>query len=197
MSNGHHQRKFVFVKPQNGCAGYFVLIDEVAVDTASDRANLVLHPNSSVDPTVVTDEQEYTWPIEGCNYSGHPVGVTIFLGTAPSEVDIRGGANEETPWLGFFGSKEPTMGAHGALDLSGIDVDTTPPSRAAAPQFSDSAQDHTTMVPANGSSVRSLKAIITPSAAPSKAPASVAANNFKTIFTAGSVDNSRCFFLDC
>ena len=86
-----HQRNFIFVKPQDGKNGYFILVDEIDALFASDKANVALHPNSAADPVVIAGNQAYQWDIQGCNYSGHPVGVTIFLGTNPESVSVRTG----------------------------------------------------------------------------------------------------------
>ncbi|UCE08126.1 MAG: heparinase II/III family protein, partial [bacterium] len=90
-----HQRNFIFVKPQTGINhGYFVIIDEVKTAfnwATNSQVNVVWHPNSSLDPVILEDKKQYRWNIEGCNYSGHNVGVTIFLGSIPESVEIKTG----------------------------------------------------------------------------------------------------------
>ncbi|UCE17206.1 MAG: heparinase II/III family protein [Gemmatimonadota bacterium] len=91
LPNGHHQRNFFFVKPLDGVSGYFILIDEVDANDPSHQVNVALHPNSAAGPVAVRWETEYRWDIEGCNYSDHPVYVTIFLGTKPTDVNVHTG----------------------------------------------------------------------------------------------------------
>ena len=115
LANGRHQRNFIFVKPQDGKNGYFILIDEVdAIFSSSDKANVALHPNSSLAPTVIAGNEEYKWDIEGCNYSGHPVYVTIFLGTTPYSVSIK---------TGYKGSYDSCSRYYGKYLYSTYDTD--------------------------------------------------------------------------
>jgi hypothetical protein len=91
---GIHLRNFIFVKPQENSEGYFILIDDITAlipGQENHTANIAIHPNSSQDPIVLSIDQEYQWEIEGCNYSGQQVYVTLFLGTEPSNVSIKTG----------------------------------------------------------------------------------------------------------
>ena len=89
MANGRHIRNFVFVHPQGGKAGYFVLFDEVTVDRRGDPVNLVLHPHSDSYEAVRAGE-EYRWKIKNAD----DVYLTIHLSAAPASADIRSGALE-------------------------------------------------------------------------------------------------------
>ena len=88
-----HKRNLFLVKPRQGNHGYFVVIDEVdaALPSLDRMANVVLHPNSSLEPVIIENEKEYRWTITGCNYSGNDLGVTIFLGTIPLSVSVKTG----------------------------------------------------------------------------------------------------------
>lgn len=115
LPNGHHQRNFIFVKSQSGVNGYFILIDEVDANDPSHQANVALHPNSATGPVAVRWETEYRWEIEGCNYSGHPVYVTLFLGTVPSSVKVQ---------TGYMGSYHDCSRYDGKYLYSTYDTDT-------------------------------------------------------------------------
>ncbi|UCH64175.1 MAG: T9SS type A sorting domain-containing protein [Fidelibacterota bacterium] len=116
LASGRHQRNFIFVKPQDGKNGYFILIDEVSSAFFSTvKANVALHPNSSSNPTVVADGKEYKWDIGGCNYSGHPVAVTIFLGTNPSAASVK---------TGYKGSYDSCSRYYGKYLYSTYDADS-------------------------------------------------------------------------
>ncbi len=90
LPNGHHQRNFVFIHPQDGVNGYWILFDEVDADSSSAQVNVALHPNSN-DYTTVSTDREYRWKIGPYTYSGHDVYLSIFLGTAPTSTTIKDG----------------------------------------------------------------------------------------------------------
>jgi len=90
LSNGHHHRNFVFIHPQDGVNGYWLLFDEVNADSSSDPANVALHPNSD-DCNTISVNQEYRWKIGPYTYSGHDVYISIFLGTTPASASIEDG----------------------------------------------------------------------------------------------------------
>ncbi len=90
-----HQRNFIFVKPRPDISpGYFVTLDELQAGfiwSENDHVSLAWHPNSRSMPQVSAQDAEYRWPIQGCNYSGHPVGVSLFLATPYNELEVRTG----------------------------------------------------------------------------------------------------------
>jgi hypothetical protein len=88
---GSHQRNFIFIKPKPFTNGYFLIIDEVKGLPFFDNANISLHPNSYLEPSILAENKQYQWEIKGCNYSGHPVFLTVFLGTPPVTAEIKTG----------------------------------------------------------------------------------------------------------
>ncbi|MGP8324119.1 MAG: hypothetical protein ACT6FG_09050, partial [Methanosarcinaceae archaeon] len=85
LPNGHHQRSFILVHPQDGCNGYWVLIDEVSANSSSSQANIYLHRNA-YQATTISDRKEYWAKGAEDNYSGHAVYTTVFYGTPPASV---------------------------------------------------------------------------------------------------------------
>ena len=90
-----HQRNFIFVKPRSDIApGYFVTIDELKAGFIwgeNEPVSLAWHPNSRSVPQFNASDAEFRWPIQGCHYSGHPVGVSLFLATPYKELEVRTG----------------------------------------------------------------------------------------------------------
>jgi hypothetical protein len=91
LPNGKHIRNFVFVHPQGGLPGYFLLFDEVTGIPGSKQANVILHPNSD-KVTTIKSGQEYDFQVSPKTYSSNKVGLTIFQGTPPESVNIKEGA---------------------------------------------------------------------------------------------------------
>jgi hypothetical protein len=93
MANGHHQRNFLFVHPEAGkTQGYFILIDEVTPDNASDNFRVLLHPNTNSTPAAVQADEEYMATINARTQdNGGGEMITIFMGTPPSDVRMRDG----------------------------------------------------------------------------------------------------------
>ena len=91
LANGEHTRTLIFLKPNRGQHGYFVLADEVLSNSGLATVQLNLHANSAAEPVTVAPATEFRWPIGGCNYSGHAVGLDIFLATPAEKTDIRTG----------------------------------------------------------------------------------------------------------
>jgi len=90
LPNGTHRRNFVFVPPQNGKGGYFVLFDEAtrSASSTATEANIAIHPFSTRYSSV-TSLQEYTWTVRVLGTTD--VLLTVFLGTAPTSVEVRDG----------------------------------------------------------------------------------------------------------
>lgn len=97
MSNGRHLRSFVFVHPQDGKNGYWVLFDEVAANSAGGKANIPLHPNSNSVLTV-SASKEYEFKMGPAPYTSNSVGLTIFQGTPPDSVSIKDGLIANRYW---------------------------------------------------------------------------------------------------
>lgn len=90
LPNGCHQRNLVFVQPQDGAHGYWILFDEVRAHDSGQHVRLNLHPNSDV-MYESSAEQEYRSSIGPHTYSGHEVLLTIFLGTKPIRIQQQDG----------------------------------------------------------------------------------------------------------
>ena len=73
---------------QKELPGYFVLVDEVDADVARAVVNLNLHPDSERYVTR-TPDKEYEWSIR--HFGDEDVGLTLFLGTKPTSVEVRDG----------------------------------------------------------------------------------------------------------
>lgn len=91
---GVHDRSMVFIHPQDGVGGYFILLDEVRVSnpTGNDKVDVYLHPNSTAYQTISANEQ-YSWTIDGgfrLNTS-NTVKVDIALGETPASVTFPSG----------------------------------------------------------------------------------------------------------
>ncbi|MCC6221724.1 MAG: heparinase II/III family protein [Deltaproteobacteria bacterium] len=84
LPNGKHQRNFIFIHPQDGKNGYWLLFDEIsATNAALTTANVLLHPNSN-SFTTVASEKEYQWKINGpFKRQTKDTFLSIFLGTSP------------------------------------------------------------------------------------------------------------------
>lgn len=97
LPNGHHQRNFIFVHPQDSKNGYFVLLDEVqATATKVSTAHLLLHPLSNQYSTI-TANQEYQWQINGIflRNKNKPTYLNVFLATPPKNVVFKDGAHAD------------------------------------------------------------------------------------------------------
>lgn len=87
MPNGEHWRNFVFVHPQDDKNGYWVLFDEIKADSGSATANLVLHPDSELDPNVLAGQTlEHKWTIR--KFQTKDTFLNVFMATVPSLVTI-------------------------------------------------------------------------------------------------------------
>lgn len=88
---GKHIRNFVFVHPQDGKSGYWVTFDEVSFNTAGKPVNTVWHPNSDLNPTVVTANTEYKSSVNRdlVSVGDQKVFLNIFLGTTPASVVVK------------------------------------------------------------------------------------------------------------
>jgi len=85
LPNGKHQRNLVFVHPQDGKNGYWILFDEVT--SGSSPVNVFLHPNSN-SSTTISANQEYSWQIAPVTHSANNTKVSVFLGTPPASATI-------------------------------------------------------------------------------------------------------------
>src|SRR3989338_7579292 len=99
LPNGKHTRNFVFVQPQDGKNGYFVLFDELLVKNGGtgDKVHIVLHPNSDAGTlktiSPATEYSGFVGPYRTINIPPSTVatGIDIFLGTQPSGVTLNDG----------------------------------------------------------------------------------------------------------
>src|SRR3989338_4902008 len=110
LPNGRHLRNFIFVHPQDGRGGDFVLFDEVTRSGSGVNANLVLHPTSAIY-SEVTAKQEYRWTIRRVGTSD--VFLTAFLATPPATNEIRNGALANTLVGKYLYASYPFSGATG------------------------------------------------------------------------------------
>lgn len=91
LPNGSHDRTLFFVKPGVGHNGYFALHDVIQAENPSALVSVVLHPNSEAEPYWVHEKEEYRFDVTGCNFSGSPVQVSLFLVTEPEQVELNRG----------------------------------------------------------------------------------------------------------
>ena len=88
LGNGKHLRSLFFIHATPAKAhGYFVLLDEVRPDVASDPIHIGLHPNSR-NITAIAQGREYRAPIDFVvqDTTDGSEAVTIMYGTSPQEV---------------------------------------------------------------------------------------------------------------
>lgn len=93
LLNDTHSRDFLFVHPQDGANGYFIMRD--GVTTAADGyAYTDLHPNtkSSTGITTVTSDTEYEATINGYLLNKTDVKLNVFYATPPISVTLKNGA---------------------------------------------------------------------------------------------------------
>jgi len=83
-----HLRSLVLLHQQRRQAGYFILIDEAAMEPGS-QVNIFLHPNtkasSAIDP--VGEESHYVAPIDGYVMPGSNVSLTMGFGAEPKSIE--------------------------------------------------------------------------------------------------------------
>lgn len=97
---GNHNRDVVFVQPSNGANGYYVVIDHVTTNNATDHVNIAWHPNAATLNTIKKATEYFSEiKIEKGNkgprlYSENQVNLTTFLGTPPASVAIKRTANQ-------------------------------------------------------------------------------------------------------
>ncbi|MCK4751861.1 MAG: hypothetical protein KAS75_00340, partial [Planctomycetes bacterium] len=101
ISNGLHYRNLLFIHPKDGVNGYSVLFDEFDADSDVQWSSTRLHPNADNMTTVLRDT-EYQSQINQLTFSGHTVYISMFLGTAPTEIAIATGqlAHLTNNWFG-------------------------------------------------------------------------------------------------
>jgi len=90
LPNGKHIRNLVSVFPQDSKNGYWVLFDEVDATTGGVSAGIALHPVSKTTAPTVTSNKEYKWACS-FNDANNPADLSVFLGTAPSSVQLVDG----------------------------------------------------------------------------------------------------------
>jgi hypothetical protein len=81
-----HDRSFLFVHPQDGAGGYFLLCDEISTD---EDAHLFLHP-ASHDVTCNDPNCAYTWNVK--HRKPTDTFLTLFLATPPAATQLKDGA---------------------------------------------------------------------------------------------------------
>ena len=91
LPNGKHYRNFVFIHPQDGGNGYWLLFDEVAASTAGNSANVLLHPNADNITTVLANREYRSTVAPNRNNTAENVYLTTYLGTNPNSVSIKDG----------------------------------------------------------------------------------------------------------
>ena len=125
LPNGKHQRNFIFVHPQIGSNGYFILFDEITGNAGTSTAHIALHPNSDLT-AAVSSNQEYRAPIPAtprtcydpetgdpfsCSvaFTNQSAGISVFLATPPQRVDLLDGAlchweyyDDHAPYVGKY-----------------------------------------------------------------------------------------------
>lgn len=106
---GSHHRDLVFVKASNDVNGYYVVMDHVSTDNATDTINVVWHPNAATLNTIQNATEYFSEiKIEKGNtgphvYTENEATLTTFLGTPPASVEIKRTANQARSGYGFAG----------------------------------------------------------------------------------------------
>ncbi len=92
---GTHHRNMIFVRPVNDKVnGYFIFIDQLRTIfqwDANALVNIAWHPNSFHSPDVTENNNRFSWQIDGCDYGGEGVGVSIHTVTPTIDWEIRDG----------------------------------------------------------------------------------------------------------
>ncbi len=92
---GIHKRNMIFVRPENdNVNGYFIFLDQLRTIfqwDATALVNIAWHPNSFHSPSVSENGCEFCWQIDGCDYGGDGVGVSIHTVTPAINYEIRDG----------------------------------------------------------------------------------------------------------
>lgn len=87
LPNGKHLRNLLSIFPQDGQNGYWVLFDELRADIPGKNAHIALHaPTTSC--LAVSPLKEYRWTV---NNLGKNVALSVFLGTAPTQAELKQG----------------------------------------------------------------------------------------------------------
>jgi hypothetical protein len=90
LAGATHERSLVFVRPEKGVPGYFMVIDEVKTPAGHTTVHLLLHPNATDQPVVFAENQEYDWRIRSC-ITSRLLRTRIFLAQAPQKVEVKRG----------------------------------------------------------------------------------------------------------
>ncbi|MCW3840855.1 DNRLRE domain-containing protein [Micromonospora yasonensis] len=99
LPNGvQHLRSLVLVHPDQQHQGYWVVFDEVRGGSSGGSASVAWHPNSRTDPAVVEALTHYAATIDVNPCTSNGVGLSVVLGTAPSNVIVRSGPLAEA-WV--------------------------------------------------------------------------------------------------
>lgn len=93
LADDTHYRSLMFVHPQDGKNGYFIMQDEVTTK-AGGQIFTYLHPNtrSSTGISTVSSKTEYRADINGYVFNKSDVKLNIFYATAPNSVQQQDGA---------------------------------------------------------------------------------------------------------
>lgn len=87
LPNGKHLRNLLSIFPQDGQNGYWVLFDELQAAIPGKTAHITLHaPTTSC--LAVSPLKEYRWTV---NNLGKNVDLSVFLGTAPTQAELKQG----------------------------------------------------------------------------------------------------------
>lgn len=81
-----HTRNFIFVHPQDGKNGYFLVLDEADTGGTANTVNLAFHPASS-SVTTVTANQEYRCNVK--RRKSTDTFLTVFLAQQPASVALK------------------------------------------------------------------------------------------------------------
>ena len=91
LGNGYHQRNFLLVKPQTGINPYFVVFDEVTVNTAGHTVQAFWHPTTITDPIITNTDELFDFNALKANIEGNDVDVSILLVNEPTSVSMNDG----------------------------------------------------------------------------------------------------------
>ncbi|OGV96224.1 hypothetical protein A2W24_03545 [Microgenomates group bacterium RBG_16_45_19] len=91
LPNGNHQRSFIFIHPKTSIPGYYVVFDQITPNDGSTRVHLAWHPHTDNLVTQLANTQylAHPGPASHPNVLANPTaGLSIFLGTHPTSVDL-------------------------------------------------------------------------------------------------------------
>lgn len=123
IPNGKHVRSLVSVKSSNNLPGYFILFDEVTIDSINSAVDIYLHPNSDTEPQV-TKDNVYRFKIKNCDNLSDDLYLNIMINDKPDNINIkngyRGSYEECSRYVGKYIDAEYSTGTSNFMDAAFI-----------------------------------------------------------------------------